>query len=149
MSVIKEAELPGLGKKYEVTLESDDQLVVVIHDEGHRELYVFIEDEEDPVASVTMTDQEARQVGSIINGSFYQPRLLERLETAVSDLHIDWLVIDTRSKIVGKSIGSLCLRKNHGINIIAAIEDKHDCRNAKPTSTRILTMFLHLGIPSW
>ncbi|AGL03035.1 cation:proton antiporter regulatory subunit [Desulfoscipio gibsoniae] len=131
MSVIKEAELPGLGKKYAVTLENGDQVVIVIHDEGNREVYYFPTGEDDPIASVTMTDQEARQVGSIISGSFYQPRLLEKLETAVAELHIEWLQVEPSSELSGKSIGTLGLRKNLGIIVIAAIEDKHKGRQAK------------------
>lgn len=125
LSVIKEAELPGLGKKFEVTLDNGDQVVVVILDEGNREVYHFSKGEEDALSSVTMTDQEARQVGSIISGSFYQPHLLEKLETAVADLHIEWIQVEQDSEIAGKSIGEMGLRKNHGIIVIAAIEDKH------------------------
>lgn len=122
MAVIKEAELPGLGKKFEVTLENGDRIVVVIHDEGTREIYHFQAGEEDePQFSVTLTDQESRQLGSIIGGSFYQPRLLERLETAVADLCIEWLQVKKNVPLVGRSIGELGLRKNHGIIVIAVI----------------------------
>lgn len=134
MSLIKEAELPGLGKKFEITLANGDQVVVVIHDEGNREVYYFPEGEEDALSSVTMTDQEARQVGSIISGSFYQPKLLEKLETAVADLHIEWMKVQEGSEVAGKSIGELGLRKNHGIIVIAVIEDKH---KGKHCQTRI------------
>lgn len=130
MSTIKEAELPGLGKKFEVSLDSGDRVVVVIHDEGAREVYHIPEGEDDATSSVTMTDQEARQVGAIISGSFYQPRLLEKLRTAVADLHIEWLKVQENSRVAGKSIGDLGLRKNHGIIVIAVIEDKLKCRRA-------------------
>ncbi len=131
MSIIKEAELPGLGKKFEISLDNGDRVAVVIHDEGMREVYHFPAGEDDPLSSVTMTDQEARQVGSIISGSFYQPRLLEKLETAVADLHIEWLQVEIGSAIAGKSIGELGLRKNHGIIVIAVIEDIKKGRKGK------------------
>jgi TrkA domain protein len=124
MSIIKEAELPGLGKKFEVSLENGDRVAVVIHDEGTREVYYFPEGEDDPVSGVTMTDQEARQVGSIISGSFYQPRVLEKLETAVAELKIEWLEVRENSPVAGKTIGELGLRKNHSITVIAVIMDK-------------------------
>ena len=121
MPVIKEAELPGLGKKFEISLDNGDRVAVVILDEGNREVYYFPAGEEDALSSVTMTDQEARQVGAIISGSFYQPHLLEKLETAVADLHIEWIKVQEGSEVAGKSIGELGLRKNHGIIVIAAI----------------------------
>ncbi|MCL5290076.1 MAG: potassium transporter TrkA [Firmicutes bacterium] len=124
MATIREAELPGLGKKYQLSLEEGEQIVVIIHDDGTREIYYFAEDADEPLASVSLSDQESRQLGSIIGGSFYQPRTLERLDTAVSDLRIEWLKVRVKSEIAGKSIGEIGLRKNHGIIVIAVMEDK-------------------------
>jgi len=118
MSLIKEAELPGLGKKYQIELESGDRLVVVIYDEGHRELYHFPSGESEPAFSFALTDQESRQVGSVIGGSFYQPRMLEKLELAIAELRIEWLKVAPNAQVVGKSIGELGLRKNHGVTVI-------------------------------
>jgi len=123
VGIIKEAELPGLGKKYLAQLESGDRLAVVIYDEGGRELFYFTPGEEEPACSVTLTDQEARQIGSIIGGAFYQPKVLEKLEAAVAELHIEWLKISPNAAIVGKSIGELALRKKHGVTVLAVIEE--------------------------
>jgi len=124
MGIIKEAELPGLGKKYLVHLDSGEQLGIVIYDEGNRELFYFAPGEDEPTSSVTLTDQEARQVGSIIGGALYQPKLLEKLETAIAELHIEWLKIAPQASVVGRSIGDLALRKKLGVMIIAVIEEK-------------------------
>ncbi|MEW6425156.1 MAG: TrkA C-terminal domain-containing protein [Bacillota bacterium] len=132
MSGIKEAELPGLGKKYQVELESGESVVVVIYDEGHRELFYFPADESEPACSFTMTDQEARQIGSIIGGAFYQPRMLEKLEMAIAELRIEWLKVAPDAQVAGKSIGDLGLRKNLGITVIAIIEE--DKKGKKKTT---------------
>lgn len=124
MTLIREAELPGLGKKYQFNLENGEQMVVIIHDDGTREIYYFTEDGDEPLATVRLSDQESRQLGSIIGGAFYQPRSLERLDTAISGLRIEWLKVRAKSEITGKSIGDLGLRKNHGITIIAVMEDR-------------------------
>ncbi|MCL6447355.1 MAG: cation:proton antiporter regulatory subunit [Armatimonadetes bacterium] len=124
MTDIREAELPGLGKKYQLNLENGEQIAVIIHDDGTRDLYYFAGDDDDPVAAVSLTDQESRQLGSIIGGAFYKPRRLDRLDTAISGLRIEWLKVGARSEIAGKSIGDMGLRKNHGIIVIAVMEDK-------------------------
>ncbi|MFZ5595518.1 MAG: cation:proton antiporter regulatory subunit [Bacillota bacterium] len=124
MSLIREAELPGLGKKFQLNLESGEQVVVVIHDDGTREVYHFTDDGDDALSSVTLSDQESRQLGSIIGGAFYQPRTLERLDTAVADLRIEWLKVNEKSDIAGKNIGEMGLRKNHGIIVVAVMEDR-------------------------
>ncbi|HHV75652.1 MAG TPA: cation:proton antiporter regulatory subunit [Thermoanaerobacterium sp.] len=124
MSVIKEAELPGLGKKFQINLENGERIAIVVHDDGNREIYHFAGDEDEPVDSFLLNDQEARQIGSIIAGAFYQPKTLEKLETAVSDLRIEWLKVREQSPINGRSIGELGLRKNHGIVVISVIDEK-------------------------
>ncbi len=127
MSLVREAELPGLGKKFEVALENGDKVVVVIHDDGTREVYHFPENEDEPSGQFVFSDQEARRIGSIISGAYYEPKALEKLETDIADLRIEWLRVKENSPINGKNIGDLALRKNFGINVISVIDDK--CRN--------------------
>lgn len=124
LTQIREAELPGLGKKYLVELDGGDRLGIVIYDEGNRELFYFAAGKDEPLCSVMLTDQEAWQVGSIIGGSFYQPKVLEKLETAIADLHIEWLTVRDKSMIVGRTIGELALRKSLGVTVIAVIEEE-------------------------
>lgn len=124
MSIIREAELPGLGKKYQLRLDDGEQIVVIIHDDGNREIFYFNDDEDEPLASITLSDQESRQLGSIIGGAFYQPKKLEKLDAAIAELRIEWLKVRTSSEICGKTIGELELRKNHGVIIIAVMADK-------------------------
>ncbi|AEG14964.1 cation:proton antiporter regulatory subunit [Desulfofundulus sp. TPOSR] len=123
MGLIKEAELPGLGKKYLLELEGGERIGVVVYDEGLRDLFYFPAGESEPAYTVTLTDQEARQIASILGGVFYQPKMLEKLEMAIADLRIEWLKVAPQAPAVGKSIGELNLRKNHGITVIAIIED--------------------------
>lgn len=59
MSFIKETDLPGIGKKFEVNPNSRGKFVIVLHDDGRREIHHF--DEEDPeeiVSVVTLDDAE-------------------------------------------------------------------------------------------
>jgi len=124
LTTIREAELPGLGKKYQLMLDDGSEVVVIIHDDGTRELFYLDNEADEPIASVTLTDQESRQLGSIIGGSFYQPKSLEKLDAAISELRIEWLKVQPGSEISGKSIGELGLRKNHGVIVIAVLMDR-------------------------
>lgn len=75
-AIFREAELPGVGKKFEIVTENGEKNCNYYYDDGLREIYHFSCDcdDDEPVSSVVLNDQESRQVGAIIQGSFYQPK---------------------------------------------------------------------------
>ncbi|MBI2874143.1 MAG: cation:proton antiporter regulatory subunit [Firmicutes bacterium] len=122
MTGIRESDLPGIGRKFQVDTRSGDKLVVVIHEDGKRELFHFEEGNPDEwISVVTLDDPEARQLAGIIGGLSYQPRALESPEITLEDLVIDWLKIPPDSKAVGKTIGELDIRRETGAIIVAAV----------------------------
>ena len=57
MSTVRETALPGVGRKFQVETANGDRLVIVIHDDGIRELYQVTRKNPDRVASVvTLAD---------------------------------------------------------------------------------------------
>ncbi len=43
---------------------------MVVHKDGHRELYVFEDRGETPTAVVTLTEEQARLLGAVISGTY-------------------------------------------------------------------------------
>lgn len=132
MSVVRESDLIGIGKKYQIETEAGDNMVVVIHDDGRRELYRHEHDESETHCVMTLSDEESRQVAGILGGLSYKPKALETIEVALDDLRIEWYKVNSEKEGVNKSIGQLEVRQRTGVSIIAAIRAGETIINPGP-----------------
>lgn len=123
MTAISESNLPGVGRKFQVETTSGDRLVVVIHDDGRRELYHYDKKELERADSVlTLTDGEARQIAGIIGGLTYVPKALESTEVVLDDLVLQWFDIEPGFASIGKTIRDIQARSVTGASIVSIIE---------------------------
>ncbi len=136
MAVISEVDLPGVGRKYEITTYERDRFTIVIHHSGIREIYIYRDGDPDPLFAVELRDDEARQIGSILAGAFFRPKAVENLEVILQELRIEWFRLDARSPVVGKSIGELGIRKRTGVSVIAIIREPESVPN--PSAEEVL-----------
>ena len=66
-------ELPGIGKRYDIDLDSPDQRIsVVVRSGGIRDLYVFASSSADPTAVIELTEEQARKVGAVLAQTFFE-----------------------------------------------------------------------------
>jgi TrkA domain protein len=129
MSTISEAFLPGVGRKFQVETLTGDRLVIVIHDDGTRELYHFTRKNLDRPASVLrLSDGEARQIAGIVGGLTYVPRNLPMAEVILGDLVLEWFTIEAGAACIGKTIGDLQVRTRTGASIVSVIEPDREKR---------------------
>lgn len=129
---IRESELPGIGYKFEIITRNQDKLVIVIHDDGRREIYHFdADDHEEVLSSATFNDSEARQIAGILGGMTYKPKALESVEFAFDDIIIEWYQVEPNAPAVNKTIGELDIRNNFGVTVIA-IKKKSTKKSQNP-----------------
>lgn len=123
MSTISEVFLPGVGRRFQVETMEGDRLVIVLHDDGTRELYHFTRKNLDRAASVLrLSDGEARQIAGIVGGLTYVPRGLPTAEVILGDLVLEWFTIEQGASCIGRTIGDLQVRTTTGASIVSIIE---------------------------
>lgn len=123
MSTISESSLPGVGRKFQIETTSGDRLIIVIHDDGQRELYHYSRKNLDRADSVLqLNDGEARQIAGIIGGLSYVPKALPTSEVVLDDLVLEWYKIDPGFSAIGRTIMDIQARKLTGASIVSIIE---------------------------
>ena len=130
MSTISESNLPGVGRKFQIETMSGDRLIIVIHDDGKRELYHFERKNLGRPASVlTLSDGEARQIAGIVGGLTYVPKALPTSEIVLENLVLEWFTLPPKAASCGKTIRELAVRTRTGASIVSLIEPNRVTRS--------------------
>jgi TrkA domain protein len=117
---IDEDELPGIGRRYTFGFDEGQQVCVVIHHTGRRDLYVTSEPDQDAHV-VSIEDDEARRLGAVIAGSYFTPAAVKRVEAAIGGLLIDWVTVREGSPVAGRSIADAGIRRESRITVAAIV----------------------------
>lgn len=130
---IRESELPGIGCKFEIITRNQEKVVIVIHDDGRREIYHFDADHDEVISNITLNDSEARQIAAILGGMAYKPKALESIEMAFAGLVIEWFKVEPGAPAEGKTIGQLDIRNNYSVTVISILKNNmKELNNAGP-----------------
>ena len=100
---VKEHDLPGVGKKFACTTNEGDRLTLIIHNTGHRELYFFERGEDFPANALRLEDTEARKLGALIGGAYFQPAVAESMEMVLGQFSVDWLPLPAGSPLASRN----------------------------------------------
>lgn len=129
---VNEHDLPGVGKKFALTTNDGERLTVIIHNTGHREIYTFRGREEFPLAAVRMEDAEARMLGAILGGAYFQPAVAESMDMVLGQLSVEWFRVAAGSPLAGRTIQDSAIRKRTGASVIAILRGGRPLPNPGP-----------------
>ncbi len=130
---IYETELPGVGKKFELELGEGARVVVVIHNTGRREVFLRKQPSAESTKLFELGDREARQLGSIMDGSYFQPVATLPMETMLGeDAILDWVQVAQGSQMADRSLEELDLRQATGASVLAIKREDGTTPNPGP-----------------
>ena len=129
---VREHDLPGVGKKFAVVTNDSDRLTIIIHNSGHREIYFFERGEDYPAYALRMEDGEARKLGAILGGAFFQPVVAESMEMVLDQLSVEWMKVGAESPLAGKSLLEAAVRERTGASVIAILRGGKAIPNPQP-----------------
>jgi len=130
---LRETRLPGVGVKYAFRTADGARLSVILHNDGQREIYYYArEDDDEPTAVIELHDDEARQLGAIVGGAYERPRIVEELEMALGELHLEWIPVPDTSPAIGLTLADAKLRARTGVTVIAIMREPEPVSGAQP-----------------
>jgi len=116
---VYETDVPGVGRKFEVDVGDGARIVVVIHHSGRRELFFRPKEGADSERVATLTGEEARQLGAVLEGAYFQPIELDSQTVPLGEAIIEWIEIDGNSPLAGQTLGEADIRHRCGVSILA------------------------------
>lgn len=130
---LRETRLPGVGFKFAFTTDRGGRISVILHNDGHREIYFYARRADDePTAVIDLDDEEARQLGAVLGGAYERPRIVEELELALGELTIEWVPVPDTSPAIGKTLAECAFRARTGVTIIAILREPEPVSGAQP-----------------
>jgi TrkA domain protein len=133
MAEIQEIHLPGVGVRLEFSTQAGEQVAVIVHKGGRRELAVYDDmDRPDSCSTVLhLTPDETRTLGEMLGGSTVN-EVTSHVVHDIEGLAIDWLTVEPDSPFVSQSIGQGMFRTNTGVSIVAVIRQSETVPSPGP-----------------
>lgn len=132
---IYETDVPGVGHKFELELDGEERLIVLIHYNGTREVYLRPGKNQDSQLLFSLTGKRARQLGSILEGAYFQPVEMDEIQVPLGGAIIEWVDIDPSAPVVGQSLQAANIREQTGVSILAIQRGEETIANPKPNTT--------------
>lgn len=116
---VYETDIPGVGRKFEVELAGGERAVVVIHHDGRREVFRRPDPDADSEKVFDLTSQQARNLGSILEGAYFETVDTDDLTLPLGDAFLEWVEVGPDCPLSGRTLGETGVRRRTGVSVIA------------------------------
>lgn len=129
----RKTELPGVGTKHTIDLNTGDELVVVEHRIGHWEV-ARVKGDGESNTLLQLQGDEANELGRILSRGDVE---LEdsRKQMLFQEFAIEWVKLEESSPLVGKSLLESAIRQRTGVSVIAVIRPEESVPSPPPETT--------------
>ena len=132
-----ETQLPGVGRRYQVTFPNDSTLTVLVSNDGNRQVFWRSNPDEDSEELFDTTATNARKLAEIFDGTYFEP-VTDEIVEALSEAPIHWVVVPRTAAVAGRTIGEIGVRSRTGVTILAIRRDSGTISEVTP-ETEILS----------
>ncbi|MBX0295784.1 cation:proton antiporter regulatory subunit [Haloarcula nitratireducens] len=132
---VYETDVPGVGKKFEVELGGDERLVIILHHDGKREVFRKDDPDADAERLFSLSGQQAREIGAILQGAYFQPVDMDSVDVPLGDAIIEWIDVADESPLAGQTLADAKVRQRTGASVIAIQRDSETLPNPGPEET--------------
>ncbi len=129
---VYEADVPGVGRKFELELESGGRAIAMLHHDGRRELFYRPTPDADSEELLDLTAREGNQLGTILAGGYFESVDTDELSVPLGDAIIEWATIREDSPVAGSTLADCNVRGQTGASVIAIQRGDETIANPAP-----------------
>lgn len=133
--VIYEADVPGVGKRYEVETGGDERLVVIVHHDGKRELYRRPHPDADAEKLFDLSSSVALEAANALQGADFQPLDLDDADVPLGSAIMEWVEVPPDSPVTGQTFADTQLRQRTGATVAVLQRDDETYASPSPDTT--------------
>lgn len=120
---VEQADLPGIGVRYDVVTSAGRRVSVLSHRSGERTIAIVDADDPDACTeSVALTDDEAAALAEVLGPSVMLGQLAD-LSKEAAGLFTEKISLPSDSPYVNRQLGHTKARTRTGVSIVAVVRD--------------------------
>lgn len=124
MASVRETKLPGVGVRHDFCTAGGDDISVLVHHDGRREILVYDTDDPDACRSIVALDAADTRTLSELLGASRVTEAVAAVQQEIEGLAIEWIHLEDDSPAIDHTIGDGEYRTRTGASVVAVI--RHD-----------------------